>query len=403
MNPGVFELLKDRVAPENVLEEIALMVYSYLRGRDHVEPGLKEMIFRYPSFEKMLDDEEAFVKAGFDNACADIQDLLEMELDDIFDEAEDSVKEFLRGAGASAVIEDMRKKNVLVLPHPLSEDEVEMFYLSDFQKLDRLKEALEKRVFELSPQKAYYQGEKAWKAVRKEEHILMDDAELLDEFMKDYDPEAILALLCHDYYMAIQFGRHYEPQSAEDEEDDEEDPNVVRLPFADADEDEDGEISFLPPEESEEGAKEPDILIPGGDLRDCSFTYVGELFDEYTGSRSMAPEEEGGAYWSTYGDRFWDLAFHVVSIQLERTLERLSEQKKKELLNLAEQYSIPKDRLTDPEAFLDTAEEFGMNVAELLERQMDEFGDLPSEEAISLGSDLHDGFEAYMDTVPPEE
>ena len=94
-------------------------------------------------------------------------------------------------------------------------------YVGAFRKYDRIKEQLNRKIKQLSPIRAYYRGEEYRNHTRRTENILMDDAELVDEYKKDLHLEVIRNALAQAYYRVIQFNGRSEAEGAD--EDDEED------------------------------------------------------------------------------------------------------------------------------------------------------------------------------------
>ena len=71
----------------------------------------------------------------------DVLDIIEQELDEIFDEGEDRVKEqLMQEPMASVILEDFRKRNVLMVQKKLQTDQIEQMYVTAFRQYDRLKE-----------------------------------------------------------------------------------------------------------------------------------------------------------------------------------------------------------------------------------------------------------------------
>ena len=103
-----------------------------------------------------------------------VLDLIEQELDSVFDEGEDRVKETLmQEPMASVILADFHKKNVLMVRQKLQEDHIEQMYVTAFRQYDRLKEGLEERILALSPLKAYHRGEVIWRRIRQEQNMLL--------------------------------------------------------------------------------------------------------------------------------------------------------------------------------------------------------------------------------------
>lgn len=375
MEEKVYELLKSQVQPEEILEEIALMFYSAVTAHQFLHPKVMKKLLSCRSFEdsiRMFDQEEPDEEMMI---FGEIVDLIEQELDEKFDEAEDSVKEQLvHGPMAQMILEDFRKRNVLIVQKVLHPDQIEQMYVGAFRKYDRLKEQLEKRILALSPAKAYYQGEQIWQKQRKIQNILMDDAELVQEFQKDFDQKDLEDLLAFKYYQAVQFGRHYKAEGMDEEEDE--------TGLEEIDEDMD-ELEFL------QSQKEPEVLVPDGDLRDQEYEYACELLDEYTGRRIFPVEGDADmAYWSLYEDEFSDLIDTKLLQSLDTTLARLAEEEPEKLKNLADQYEIGGDDLKNGEEYAVRTNEFAYYFSGLFDSILFNFGEEKAAEVFRRGREL---------------
>lgn len=375
MEEKVYDLLKSQVQPEEILEEIALMFYSAVTAHQFLHPKVMKKLLSCRSFEdsvRMFDQEEPDEDLMI---FGEILDLIEQELDEKFDEAEDSVKEQLvHGPMAQTILEDFRKKNVLMVQKVLHPDQIEQMYVGAFRKYDRLKEQLEKRILALSPAKAYYQGEQIWQKQRRIQNILMDDAELVQEFQKDFDQKDLEDLLAFKYYQAVQFGRHYKAEGMDEEE------NETGLEEIDEDMD---ELEFL------QSQREPEMLVPDGDLRDQEYEYACELLEEYTGRRIFPVEGDGDmAYWSIYEDEFSDLIDTKLLQSLDTTLARLAEEAPEKLKNLADQYEIGQDDLKNGAEYAVRTNEFAYYYSGLFDSILFNFGEEKAAEVFRRGREL---------------
>ena len=364
MDKKIYDLLRQQIDTELILDDIAEMFYSAITAEKHLYPALLDKLMKYRSFSHMIEtfkneniDEEAVV-------MSEVLNLIEQELDQVFDAGEDHVKELLtEGPLAQAIIDDFHKRNIFMVQKKLHPDQIEQMYVDAFRKYDRLKAELQKRILELSPTKAYYRGEQVWMETRLRENILMDDAEMVDAFKQDIDFELISNVLALNYYRAIQFGRHYTAESAEDDIYDDEDEMEEEV-------DDMNELAFL------RSQREPEILVEDGDLRECSFEYVCELFDEYTGRRVYPAEEDSDmeAYWVIYEDQFYDLVVSMLEQAMEQTLERLALEVPDRLENFAFQYDISKEQMKDPLVYFKSTAEFGYYFNRLTSKIIEDFG-----------------------------
>ena len=404
MHPSIYNRLTSDINANEVLADIAFAVYSMVTARTHLYPDFLARIRKYPSFEQMMrqaDSLEADDEAQF---LADFADIIDQELDNVFDAAEDSVKQFYtEGAGGQMLMRQMIEENPLLTPHKLTEDEVELYFIADFRRLDRYKDSLRKRIYSLAPAKAFAQGAQIWKEERNKRGILMDDDDLVREFQSDMDLQWIHSVLCTAFYRGVQFGRHYEPVS---EENDEFDP----------DDEDDSEIdpSLLEPGSSDleafqlaEDEKEPDYLQEDGDLRDQIFDYVGDIWEEYTGSREFPAEDENGAdsgeaHWTVYGEVFNSTVYEWVLTTLSITLNRLNDSQPSLLKNLADQHGIDKEHLTDPISYWQDSLEFRDYLFDLTDMILDDFADMSAADAMEIGKEMQDRLDRQQ-TQPDDQ
>ena len=339
MEKEIYAMLKGQIHPDQILDDIAEMFYSAISAERHLYPELMDRLVRYDSFQQLID---VFDSEGTEEEIrifGDVLDIIEQELDEIFDEGEDRVKEqLMQEPMASVILEDFRKRNVLMVQKKLQTDQIEQMYVTAFRQYDRLKEGLEERILALSPVKAYYRGEVIWQKIRKEQNILMDDSEMVEVFQRFWDQKELENLLSLKYYQAIQFGRHYEVEEYEEEPDLEEEEESPDYLF---------------------GQRMPEILTEAGDMREQSFEYVCEIYDLYTGRRVYSTEEDDEAYWVVYGDEFEDLIYQMILRTLQQTLENLEKEEPQKLENFAAQYGIPSSARLDGELYLERADEFG--------------------------------------------
>ncbi|HIR36358.1 MAG TPA: hypothetical protein IAC91_09750 [Candidatus Faecimorpha stercoravium] len=370
MEKEIYAMLKAQIHPDQILDDIAEMFYSAITAERHLYPKLMNRLAHYNSFQQLID---AFDREGTDEEIlifGDVLDMIEQELDDTFDEGEDRVKEqLMQEPMASAVLDNFRKRNVLMVQQKLQADQIEQMYVTAFRQYDRLKEGLEERILALSPLKAYYRGEVIWQKIRKEQNILMDDNEMVEAFQKFWNQKELEDLLCLKYYQVIQFGRHYEVEEYEEVEE------------TDPEEDDESTESFFV-------QRMPEILTEAGDMREQSFEYVCELYDQYTGRRIYSAEEGGEAYWVVYGDEFEDLIYQVILRTLQQTLEQLQKEEPQKLENFAAQYGIPTSSLLDGELYLERAHEFGYYCHSLFDKCLYDFGDRKAEEVFEVGKTL---------------
>lgn len=369
MEKEIYAMLKAQIHPDQILDDIAEMFYSAISAESHLYPQLMDRMTHYDSFQQLID---VFDVEGTEDEIrifGDVLDMIEQELDETFDEGEDRVKEHLmQEPMASVILEDFRKRNVLMVQQKLQADQIEQMYVTAFRQYDRMKEGLEARILALSPVKAYYRGEVIWQKIRKEQNILMDDSEMVEAFQKFWDQKELENLLSLKYYQVIQFGRHYEVEEYEDEEE------------TDLEEDESSEHFFV--------QRMPEILTEAGDMREQSFEYVCELYDQYTGRRIYAAEEGGEAYWVVYGDEFEDLIYQVILRTLQQTLEMLEKEEPEKLENFATQYGIPASARLDGELYLERAAEFGYYCHSLFDKCLYDFGERKAEEVFEFGKTL---------------
>ena len=247
-------------------------------------------------------------------------------------------------------------------------------YLGRTTPPDVAQEQLEKRILALSPAKAYYQGEQIWQKQRRIQNILMDDAELVQEFQKDFDQKDLEDLLAFKYYQAVQFGRHYKAEGMDEEEDE--------TGLEEVDEDMD-ELDFL------QSQREPEMLVPDGDLRDQEYEYACELLEEYTGRRIFPVEGDGDmAYWSIYEDEFSDLIDTKLLQSLDTTLARLAEDAPEKLKNLADPYEIGQDDLKNGAEYAVRTNEFAYYYSGLFDSILFNFGEEKAAEVFRRGREL---------------
>lgn len=374
MEKEIYRMLKAQINPEEILDDIAEMFYSAVTAESHLYPDLIKKMTRYNSFQQLID---LFDQEGTDEEIrvfGDVLDLIEQELDSVFDEGEDRVKETLmQEPMASVILADFHKKNVLMVRQKLQEDHIEQMYVTAFRQYDRLKEGLEERILALSPLKAYHRGEVIWRRIRQEQNMLLDDSEMVETFQKFWDSKALDDLLCLKFYQAIQFGRHYAIEEYEEEEEERE-----------SWEEEDEEEQFF-------ARNTPEVLAEDGDMRDQPYQYVFEIFDEYTGRRVYAAEEGNDeAYWVTYGDEFEDLCFQLILQTLQKALEWLDKEEPKRLENFAEQYGIPLSSRLEGELYLERTNEFQYYCNSLLDKCLCDFGERETREVLSQGKELEE-------------
>lgn len=398
---SIYDRLSGDIDANRVLADIAFAVYSLVTAKTHLYPDFLARIRKYSSFEQMMQQADSIETDDEAQFLTDFADIIDQELDTEFDNAEDSVKQFFtEGAREQMLMGQMIAQNPLLTPHKLTEDEVELYFIQDFRRFDRYKDSLRKRIYSLMPAKAYAQGAQIWQEERRKRGILLDDDDLVREFQSDMNLQWIHSVLCTAFYRGVQFGRHYEPVTedndevdSEDEDDSEIDPSLL----------EPGSNDLEALQLSEE-QKEPDYLQEDGDLRDQIFDYVGDIWDEYTGSREFpAEEEEGGepgeAHWTMYGEVFTNTAYEWILTTLSTTLNRMQESQPALLKNLADQHGIDKEHLTDPVSYWQNSLELRDYLFDQLDMVLNDFADMKAEDAMEIGREM----QARLDEAQPQQ
>lgn len=401
MEQKIYDMLQKELPPSQLLDDIAVHFFTLVRTELHLYAEAAEQILAYPTFgaainaaSLMLEDysaeegenlseEERYEKAmetiGASQADAflmDVCDFVDMNLQDSFDGAENSVKEVLMQEPLLTQIkEDMRAKNVLLLNPIVNEDQIEMFYVNAFKRWDALKEKLRARVLELSPQKAYEEGEKSYRRFMTAHHYLMDDDDLIEALIENENLDELFTSLYHKYYLAVTIGRHYVPDMLTDD-------NVS---------DPSDELEL---ESEYDTAAEPEALVEQGDLRDMRFELVCDLYPLYTGRRVFETDEDAnpadgdgytGAYWTTYEVEFHNLILDHFARALEMTLTQLQSTDGDKLANLADQYLIPDALRTDPWTYMSNLNAFSYYLERMYDQIQDLFGYTKADVAYEKG------------------
>ena len=85
MEKKIYDLLRQQVDTDLVLDDIAEMFYSAITAEKHLYPGLLDNLMKYKSFSHMID---AFKETNVDEeviVLTEVLDLIEQELDHVFD------------------------------------------------------------------------------------------------------------------------------------------------------------------------------------------------------------------------------------------------------------------------------------------------------------------------------
>ncbi len=381
MRSQIRHLLLDSVNKEDALHELETSFYENLKENAKQEPILMDRLLAYPTVE-------AFLREDDENLSYDLSILLTNILDDLdyllmlrFDQIEDGVKaEMIHGNLTKGVLADMQKSGIVRLSKdPLTEDEVEEFYMDLFLELDQKRQAFYDEAMRAKPQDFYEAGQKNVEAYKEKHHLLMDDYDFTERFRELFNERAFTAMVARKVYELIRYHSRYELEELEDGE---------------AEAEEDPEEDFLQNSDLEDVPARPQeaeaLLVPCGDLKAEDYERVYDLLYEYNGRRVL-PTDEGGqeeAYWGTFSDDFQDLLNDYFTEVLEQTLQYFIKEKPQEYASFARFYHLSEEDRKDPVKLIEASDDLNMRLSMIRDELWENLTEAPVMPLYSMGETL---------------
>ena len=352
MEDTIEKLFLDSISQEEVLCEIASRFYETIEDLAVSHGVFRRMLWEYESFVAYFAAESEELTPEEDDILLDMKNTLGMALEDYFEAVEDHVIQRIQQEFTHPILEDLRKRGIVLAQPYLHEEQIEEFYPGAFEAYDRLKQRFIEKVFTLSPQKAYKQGEAALARYRNDKGILFDERDFILAYQKGFSREQLWDILAVKFYQAIHYGRRYRLEQLEDEF------GVL----------EDGE-------EDQVAERDDGVLIPDGDFAIDQFEYVCDLCTEYTGRRVLAAENELGdeAYWTTYQEDFQELIALYSMNHLNQVIQELERDRVEEYESFGKIFGMNAEQRKDPEAILQRCDKINYYLLELNENLWTEF------------------------------
>ena len=385
MTEKIKELLIRGIDAEKLLRELSLHFTEEMENVLAKDPVLKA----YTENTKTLREFFAADDPDLTDEARDLIDSLNEDLDYElmyqFDLVEDAVKEdLLTRKMASAVRADMRKGGIVPLhPNdPLTEDQVEEFYIDAFRSFDDVRIRIYEGVLDLSPNEFIDRGREARDEFRKARGLAMDEQDFNRQYLDTFDKERLHQVLARKIYDSIHFHSRYVLESigdtAEAEDDPEEESPFRNDAWQDPFQEEDPAYPAGISPDEEDG-----VLVADGDLHAEDFTFVYELLSEYNGHRILPSDDPlaSRAYWETYADEFAEVLGEYMIIHLEETIRYFNNYRPADYGTLARLYGWSKESRQNPEVILSTCEKISFFLSDLQERL---WGDFLEEELMPL-------------------
>ncbi len=351
MEGTIEKLFLDSISQEEILGEVASRFYETIEDLAISHRVFRQMLWEYESFAAYFAAESEELTPEEDDILLDMRDTLRMALEDYFEAVEDRVVQRIQQECTQPILEDLRQRGIVLTQPYLHEEQIEEFYPEAFEAYDRLKQRFIEKVFTLSPQKAYKQGEAALARYRDDKGILFDERDFILAYQKDFSKEQLWDALAVAFYQAIHYGRRYRLEQ----------PDEFEML-------EDGEETPLA--EQDDG-----VLIPEGDFAIDQFEYVCDLCTEYTGRRVLAAENELGdeAYWTTYQEDFQELMGLYLMNHLNQVIQELERERAEEYASFGKIFGMRAEQRRDPEEILQRCDKINYYLLELNENLWTEF------------------------------
>lgn len=378
MRDQIRHLLLDSVNKEEALRELETSFYENLLENEKQEPILTDRLSEFSTVE-------AFLKEDTDDLSYDLSILLTSILDDLdyllmlrFDQIEDGVKaEMIHGNLTKGVLADMRSKGIIhMTKDPLTEDEVEEFYMDLFLELDQKRQEIYDAAMNSSPLAFYEAGRKNVEAYKEKHHLLMDDYDFVVQFRSLFDERVFTAMVAKKVYESIRYHSRYELEELEDDEEDaEEEESLLNQDLED-----------LPkgPQEAEA------LLVPAGDLKPEDYERLYDLLYEFNGRRVL-PTDEGGseeAYWGTFADDFQDLLSDYFTEVLEKTIHYFRSEKPVEYASYARFYHLSEEDRKDPVKLIESSDNLNTRLTLIRDELWENMTEAPVMPLYSMGEQL---------------
>lgn len=349
--------LVSQVDTATLMDTIATGFYDRLVELDGLYPLFRQMLWEYESFYEYFEAANEELNPDQVVLLREMRLTIEDEIDDAFNAAEDHMMEELLGSKWESVIrKDFAEQGVTLYPGaPMSADQIEELYVDAFKAFDRYKARLMEKVFTLSPQKAYLQGQKNAETYRRKNRIVFDEEDFLALFDTRFDKNHLMELLAEKVQQVMKYSRHYKLEITEDTEVD------------------------IEPEYEDEAEEVRDsydgVMVFDGDMKDQCYTFVSELMNEYTGRRVLATENEwsGESYWTTYGEDFQDLILMYVEAELEKQIQFMDEEMPDTFEAFAEVCKMDEKQRKDTQELLLACDRVNYGLAQRVEDLWSEF------------------------------
>ena len=323
--------LIDAVDTHAVIDRIASDFYERIEELRPTDAVFYQMLWEYETFREYFAAANETLLSHQEILLKDMSMNLEDEIDDSFDLVEDrKMEELLLPVHRDEILKDLKEQGIALAPKTkLSSDIIEELYEDAYRAFDAYKERLYQRVLDLSPMKAYERGRALKEQYRKDQGIRFDEEDFLDLFDEHLNDAHLLEVLEDKVRDVLKYNRHYV--------------------LADVDPEEAVEDTMDPENDRLDG-----VLLPDGDLRDQTYTFVSELMGEYTGRRILAAENElsDESYWTTYADDFQDLILDYVEARLEEELRFLQSERAEDWTAFRTLCRISDEEAKDTERFL---------------------------------------------------
>ena len=378
MRDQIRHLLLGSINKEEALHELETSFYENLKENAKQEPILMDRLSEFSTMEAYLQVDTEDLSYDLSILLASIADDLDYLLMLRFDQVEDGVKaEMIHGNLTKGVLADMRSKGIVRMSkEPLTEDEVEEFYLDLFLELDKKRQEIYDSAMSASPEEFYEAGLRNVEAYKEKHHLLMDDFDFAEQFRTLFDERVFTAMAAKLVYESIRYHSRYELEDLEDDEEAEEEE--VSLLNQD--------LENLPvgPQEAEA------LLIPAGDLKPEDYERVYDLLYEYNGRRVL-PTDEGGqeeAYWGTFSDDFQDLLSDYFSQVLENTLQYFLKEKPVELASFAKFYHLSEEDRKDPVKWVEASDNLNTRLTMIRDELWENLTEAPVMPLYAMGEQI---------------
>ena len=362
--------LINRVDTAHLMNTIATGFYDRLVELDGLYPVFRQMLWEYESFTEYFEAANEELNADQIVLLKEMKLTIEDEIDDAFNAAEDhTMEELLESRWESVIRKDFSEQGITLYPGaPMSADQIEELYVDAFRAFDRYKEKLMAKVWSLSPQKAYLQGQKNAEDYRKKNGIVFDEEDFLSLYDNRLDKMRLMKLLAEKVEQVMKYSRHYKLEFLEEAEMD-----------AEPEYEDEAEIR-----DSYDG-----VMSYDGDMRDQCYTFVSELMNEYTGRRVLATENEwsGESYWTTYGEDFQDLILMYVETELENQIRFMNQEMPETYEAFAEHCKMDEKQRLDPQELLLACDRINYGLAQRVEDLWSEFCEKSMDEILALAKE----------------